>query len=51
MKKRKLNSKNPKYNTQTTKEDICTERRVLFQKAKNFTVHGVFSTDRSEEEK
>ena len=50
MKKRKLNSKNPKYTTPKGKKDSHTERRVLFQKAKNFTVHGVFSTARSKVE-
>ena len=40
MKKRKLNSKNPKYMKKVDEPKI--ERRVLVQDAENFKVHSVF---------
>ncbi len=43
MKKRKLNSKNPKYLKKTSGvPDGYTEKRVLLQKDEKLTVYGVY---------
>ncbi len=43
MKKRKLNSKNPKYLTHIEEDD--SRKRILVQTAENFKVYAVYLED------